>query len=84
MRSVIRPDKMGEPDDIVIDDVTCFRMERMDKGAVWIAAYRGDDRVAFWLSSKTKIRIALNENDLGCADDATALRPGIGDDEGSP
>lgn len=67
-RSIIRM-KKGKPDDVVIEGVTCFRLERMDKGSVWIAAYRGDQRVAFWIGSDSKITITLNEDELGCEDD---------------
>jgi len=67
-RSIIR-NKQGKPDDIVIEGVTCFRMERMDTGHVWIAAYRGDERVTFGLHSDRKIRIDLVEDDFGCVDD---------------
>lgn len=66
--TVIRPDKKGRVDDVVIDDVDCFRLERMSPKSWWLAAYRGKERVAFWLSSDAKIRIS-HEDSLGCTDD---------------
>lgn len=68
-KSIIRPDERGEPDDIVIEDATCFRMERMDTGAWWIGVYRGDQRLSLWLRSKKAIRVRLAEDELGCVDD---------------
>lgn len=68
-KSIIRPNERGEPDDIVIEDATCFRMERMDTGAWWIGVYRDDQRVAFWLRSKKRIRVSYVEDELGCVDD---------------
>lgn len=68
-RTIIRPDARGDPDDVVIEDVTCVRMERMDASAWWIAVYRGDQRVAFWLQSHQAIRIGIIEDELGCVDD---------------
>ena len=85
-RSIIRRDERGDPDDIVIDDVTCFRMERMSQRGWWLAAYRGDERVAFWLSSKKPIAISV-EDGFGCVDDSmpmSELYSGIGDNEGTP
>lgn len=69
MQSIIRPDDKGDADDVVISDVTMFRLERMDKGAWWGAAYRGDQRFSFWLSSKSKIEIHY-EDELECVDDS--------------
>lgn len=49
-------DDKGKLDDIAISDVSMFRMERMDKGAWWIAVYYEDgSRDVFWLRSKSKI-----------------------------
>lgn len=69
MQSIIRPDDKGDADDVVISDVTMFRLERMGKGSWWGAAYRGNQRFSFWLSSKSKIEIHY-EDELGCGDDS--------------
>jgi hypothetical protein len=46
----------GDLDDIVVTDVTMFRMERMNSGSFWIKCYRdGKPDVAFWLNSARKI-----------------------------
>lgn len=46
----------GDLDDIVVNDVAMFRMERMDGGAFWIRCYRdGKPDVVFWLNSSRKI-----------------------------
>jgi hypothetical protein len=46
----------GELDDIVVNDVSMFRMERMDSGKFWIRCYRdGKPDVVFWLGSTRKI-----------------------------
>jgi len=81
-RSIIRPDERGEPDDIVLDDVTCFRMERMDAGLWWIAAYRGDKRLSLFLRGRGRVAASVAEDDFGCVNDAEPEPKGIGDDEG--
>jgi hypothetical protein len=46
----------GDLDDIVINDVTMFRMERMNGGSFWIRCYRdGKPDVVFWMNSTRKI-----------------------------
>jgi hypothetical protein len=46
----------GDLDDIVVNDVAMFRMERMDSGVFWIRCYRdGKPDVIFWLRSERKI-----------------------------
>lgn len=67
-KTIIRTEK-GQPDDVVIEDVSYFRLERMNAGHVWIAAYRGGKRVTLGLYSKRKIEIEIIEDDLGCVDD---------------
>ena len=69
-KTVVRPDARGEPDDIVVEDVSLFRIERMDAGRVWLACYRGDRRIVFWLTARTPIAITVGEDDLGARDDA--------------
>ena len=48
-RCIIRPDDNGAVDDVVIDNVTLFRMERMDKNLWWLACHFGEnhDRICF-------------------------------------
>lgn len=49
-------DKRSDLDDIVVNDVTVFRMERMDSGVFWLRCYRdGKPDVVFWLRSARKI-----------------------------
>lgn len=46
----------GDLDDIVLNDVSMFRMERMDDGLFWIRCYReGKPDVVFHLSAPGKI-----------------------------
>lgn len=71
-RTIVRPDKHGAPDDVVVEAVSCFRLERMNKRAFWAACYRGDDRISFWISAdkKGRITVAIQEDNLGAVDDA--------------
>jgi|HubBroStandDraft_1064217.scaffolds.fasta_scaffold61390_4 hypothetical protein len=49
-------DQSGDLDDVVLNDVSVFRMERMDNGLIWIRCYRvGKPDVVFWLGSQSKI-----------------------------
>ena len=49
-------DENGDLDDIVIENVTMFRMERMSDNTFWIRCYRDNGKdVVFNLSSKKKI-----------------------------
>lgn len=49
-------DEQGDLDDIVIRNVSMFRMERMDGGCFWIRCYcDGKPDVIFWLNSEAKI-----------------------------
>lgn len=49
-------DEDGKLDDVVINDVSMFRMERMDDGLFWIRCYRdGKPDVVFYLSARGKI-----------------------------
>ena len=49
-------DDKGELDDVAIDNVSLFRLERMDKCEWWAAVYYEDGgRDTFWLSSKGRI-----------------------------
>lgn len=69
MKTILRPDEHGEPDDFVITDVTLFRMERMDDGYWWLAVYRGDERVSVFLSADCPITCNVAEDDLGLVND---------------
>jgi hypothetical protein len=49
-------DDKGNLDDVVVNDVTCFRLEYMDDNSVWLKCYRdGKDDVVIWLRSRGKI-----------------------------
>lgn len=58
-------DTRGGLDDIAIDGVSMFRMERMDSGAWWVAVYYEDGgRDSFWLNSSRAIK-AHHEDERG-------------------
>ena len=57
----IRLDNKGNFDDIVIDDV---HLENMDDKSWWLGIYRGNKRISFWISSKSKIKVSLQENEI--------------------
>lgn len=63
----LRPDDAGDLDDIVIEDVTMFRAERMDKNAWWVCCYFDNgpkhDRITFWFraSKKNGLMMTLTE-----------------------
>lgn len=49
-------DEQGDLDDIVVNHVVMFRMERMDSGEFWIKCYlNGKPDVVFNLNSSSKI-----------------------------
>ena len=58
----IRLDEKGNLDDIVIDEV---HLEDMNGKCWWLAVYRGKKRTAFWIESKSKITVRLQDNELG-------------------
>ena len=71
MTQAIRPRDDGTVDDVAID-CTLFRLEQMTGSLWWAAAYRGGERVTFWLRySKKKRRIVCHVGDdtIGCEDD---------------
>ena len=70
-KAIVRPDDDGDVDDVVITGDT-FRMERMRKNAWWLAVYRGDQRVCFWLTREKGKGIVteVTEDELGCVDDS--------------
>ena len=57
----IRLNKKGEFDDIAIDNL---HLEDMDGKTWWLGLYRKNKRICFWLSSKSKIKVTLQENGL--------------------
>jgi hypothetical protein len=49
-------DERGDLDDIVVNDVSLFRMERMADDTFWIRCYcDGKPDIVFWLNSERKI-----------------------------
>lgn len=61
----LRHDDLGL-DDVVVKDVSMFRMERMDDDHVWLCCYLTDgQQITFnlWLDGKT-IKYAARESDL--------------------
>jgi hypothetical protein len=74
----IRLDAHGQVDDVAISG-GLFRMERMDAHLWWVAVYRGDKRVTFWLRARGRITADLGEDGIGCVDDSGAWQePGGG------
>lgn len=63
--------KRGQPDDIAIEDVSMFRLERMAGHRWWLACYRGEKRIVFWITSKGRIDVTMDpdEDELGAVDD---------------
>jgi hypothetical protein len=57
----IRLDEKGNFDDIAIYDL---HLEDMTGKAWWLGYYKGDKRICFWISSKTKITVTLAEHGL--------------------
>ncbi len=56
----------GHVDDVAISG-DLFRMERMDKGAWWVAIYRGDERTMFslvWDRKRREIVAIVTEDTL--------------------
>ncbi len=50
-------------DDVAINGVDMFRMERMRDGCFWICLYRaGKPDQVFWLNAKGKISASHEEN----------------------
>ena len=62
-RCIVRPDSEGFLDDVVIDNVSMFRMERMYANSWWFACYFGEDRICFLAhySKKDGIVITVSE-----------------------
>jgi hypothetical protein len=79
-RIAIRPDEDGV-DDVVVSNVSMFRMERMDSGSFWLCCYFPDDptghnRLVFWLNTKRGafINASVTEQPPNC--DAFPYEPG--------
>jgi hypothetical protein len=53
-RIALRDDDNGDLDDVVINDVSMFRAERMDGKSLWMACYfpDSDEHVTFWVRAK--------------------------------
>lgn len=54
----------GKADDIVINGVD-LHLEDMDGKSWWLGVYRGKKYATFWIKSKNKISVKLEENELG-------------------
>ena len=80
--NVIRLDEDGEVVDVAITG-DLFRMERMNDGDWWVCIYRGQNRTAFLLTAKSNNDAFLQEDTIGCLDDAKEQgRRGPVDSEG--
>jgi hypothetical protein len=59
-------DDKGALDDVVIGNVSCFRLEYMSDNTVWIRCCRaeGDGRpdMVFWLTARGKIKGTVEED----------------------
>lgn len=53
----------SKADDIVIDDVD-IHLEDMDGKNWWLGIYRGKKLSTFWIRSKSKITVSIEENEL--------------------
>ena len=53
--------RKGKLDDIAIDDL---HLEDMDGKNWWLGLYRGNKRISFWIRSKSKITVEIQENGL--------------------
>jgi len=67
--NAVRLDDRKQVDDIAVTS-DLFRLEAMDTNCWWACAYRGKDRIAFSIRSKTKITVTIIEDSIGCSDDA--------------
>lgn len=56
--------EIKKEDDIVIDDVN-IHLEDMDGKNWWLGIYKDKKRATFWIRSKSKITVKLDENELG-------------------
>lgn len=54
-RIALRPDSDGLLDDVVVENVSMFRMERMDDGIWWLCCYLADsdERIAWSIHSRS-------------------------------
>jgi hypothetical protein len=60
----------GEKVNDVAISCDLFRLEEVDIGLWWAAAYQRDKRTSFWIRRKGKeIVVEIQENSLGCIDD---------------
>jgi hypothetical protein len=49
-------DDKGNLDDVVVNDVDCFRLEYMADNSIWLKCYRdGKPDVVIWLKARGKI-----------------------------
>jgi hypothetical protein len=52
-RIALRPASNGTLDDVVVNDVSMFRAEMMDKDALWMCCYLSEhERVNFWVRAR--------------------------------
>lgn len=72
-RTIIRPDRSGRVDDVVIEGAT-FRLERMAENHWWASAIRGDKSVSFSITSRTRIDVDAYDDEIGCVDDVAGAR----------
>ena len=57
----IRLDNKKQLDDIVIYDI---HLERMADRFWWLGIYKGKKRTCFWIKSKSKIFVEVQDNEL--------------------
>lgn len=67
----LRYDRDGGLDDVAIENVEMFRLERMDKNAWWACVYLEDGkRITFWLQYSRKDGLTASaDEDLACCDE---------------
>ncbi len=63
-RNEWRRDDKGELDDVVVDDVACFRMERMTHDHIWGAVHRNDgSRTTFDIHGNRGAKVSLRHEE---------------------
>lgn len=64
VRIALRPDENGALDDVFVNDVSMFRLERMSDDSWWMCCYLAgrEDRVNFWINRRGKqVEVCVTE-----------------------
>lgn len=74
--SILRPDKQGQPDDLVID-CDWIHLERMDNHWWWMGIYRGNKRVTLYIGldrTPNGVGVTVEEDEFGLVDDSKEIK----------